>query len=372
MTPRDPIRMSAPDLNEGDEELVLQVLRSGVLSLGPYAVQLERAASEVAGVSHGVAVSSGTAGLHLIVRALGIGPGDDVLVPSFTFAASANVLLLEGARPVFVDIEPETYNLDPHELRARRTAATKAVVVVDIFGHPADWDGIREAAPDLLTIDDSCEAIGARYKERPVGGFGSAGVFAFYPNKQMTTGEGGAVVTNDDELAAAARSLRNQGREAVGAWLEHTRLGFNYRMDEMSAALGVSQISRLQTLLAKRARVASLYDQMLAGLEWARTPLVRAEIDMSWFVYVITLAEGIDRDLVMARMGEQGIPSRAYFPPLHLQPYIRDLMGDMRGELPVTESVAPRTLALPFHGNLTLDEIERVVESLELAVSAGS
>ena len=363
----DAITMSAADLDESDAAAVLAALRSGILSLGPAAAEFERLGARLAGTGHAIAVSSGTAGLHLIVRALGLGPDDEVLVPSFTFAASVNALLYEGARPVFVDVEPETYNLEPADLRVRRTPATKAVMVVDIFGHPADWDAIEHAAGDLILIEDCCEAIGARYRDRPVGSFGRAGCFAFYPNKQMTAGEGGMIVTDDGELARQCRSLRNQGRGEMGGWLEHERLGFNYRMDEMSAALGVSQIKRLETFLAKRAAVATTYTELLSGLDWVRPPVVRLGATASWFVYVVTLAEGIDRDAVIRRLDTRGIPSRAYFTPLHLQPYIRERFGDMRGTLPVTESIAPRTLALPFHNNLGRDQAERVVEELAAA-----
>lgn len=363
----DPITMSAADLDESDGAAVLAALRSGILALGPFAAEFEQLGADLAGTRHAVAVSSGTAGLHLIVRALGLGPGDEVLVPSFTFAASVNAILYEGATPVFVDVEPDTYNLDPEELRVRRTPATKAAMVVDVFGHPADWAAIEATAGDLLLIDDCCEAVGARFRDRRVGSLGRAGCFAFYPNKQMTTGEGGMIVTDDDDLARLCRSLRNQGRDEMGGWLEHARLGFNYRMDEMSAALGVSQIRRLDSFLAKRTAVAAMYTELLGGLEWVRPPIVRPEVAASWFVYVVTLAEGIERDAIMKQLEAQGVPSRAYFTPLHLQPYIRERYGDMHGTLPVTESIASRTLALPFHNNLTRDQVERVVRALGAA-----
>lgn len=365
----DPIQMSGPDLDEHDVEAVVSVLRSGTLGLGPQAREFERGLAEVAGTRHAVAVSSGTAGLHLIVRASGLGQGDDVLVPSFTFAASVNALLYEGVTPVFVDIESDTFNLDPAELRTRRTADTKGVMVVDVFGHPADWDAIERGADDLVLIDDCCEAIGARYRGRAAGSLGRAGCFAFYPNKQVTTGEGGAIVTDDEGLAERCRSLRNHGRGSMGGWLDHAALGFNYRMDEMSAALGVSQLARLDALLDKRARVAAGYTEMLSGLEWVQPPTVRPEVTMSWFVYVVMLAEGIDRDEVMRQMEADGIPTRAYFTPIHLQPYIRERFGDLRGMLPVTESVAPRVLALPFHNGLSRDEAARVITALKAAVA---
>jgi perosamine synthetase len=368
----DVIPMSAPDIDETDEPAILQVLRSGVLSLGPFTERFESACATVARRAHGVAVSSGTAGLHLMVRALGIGPGDEVLVPSFTFAATVNVLLFQGATPVFLDVEPDTYNLDPGDIDAKVTPRTRAVMGVDIFGHPAEWRDIEAAAQrhGLDLLDDSCEALGAVYQGRPAGGFGSAGCFAFYANKQITTGEGGMIVTDDDQLAAACRSLRNQGRDQMGAWLQHDRLGFNYRMDEMSAALGSSQISRLSTFMRKRAAVARRYRELLDPYPWVRPPVVKNGVEPSWFGYLVTLADGIERDAVMARMSAVGVPTRAYFPPVHIQPYIRERLGDLRGTLPVTESVAPRTLALPFHNNLSEEDAERVVQALADAVAA--
>jgi perosamine synthetase len=359
------ITMSSPDLDESDSAGVVAALRSRVLGLGPAAKEFERLASGVAGTEHAIAVSSGTAGLHLIARALGLEPGQEVLVPSFTFAASVNAFLYEGATPVFVDIEPDTYNLDPAELDLRRTPNTRAVMVVDIFGHPAPWDAIQEASGDLLLIDDCCEAIGARFRDRPAGSFGRAGCFAFYPNKQMTTGEGGMIVTNDDDIARICRSLRNQGRGEMGTWLEHERLGFNYRMDEMSAALGVSQIRRLDTFLKRRAHVAQMYGERLGGKSWVRPPVVRDDVTMSWFVYVVTLAREVDRETVIEALAAEGIPSRAYFSPIHLQPYIRERFGTREGMLPVTEDIARRTLALPFHNLLTEAQVERVVAALE-------
>jgi perosamine synthetase len=364
------IAMSAPDISEGDRSAIDAALRSGVLGLGPFAEEFERLAAEVAGVSHAVAVSSGTAGLHLISLALGLGRGDEVLVPSFTFAASANAFIYEGASPVFIDIEPETYNLDPGELMARRTPRTRAAMVVDVFGHPADWDAIVSAAKDLILIEDCCEAIGARHRGTPLGRFGAAGCFAFYPNKQMTTGEGGMIVTEDAALAALCRSLRNQGRSEMGAWLEHDRLGFNYRMDELSAALGVSQIRRLQAILEKRAEVAQMYTERLGAVAWLRPPIVKPHVSMSWFVYVVTLSADVDREALVGSLASQGIPTRTYFPPLHLQPYIRERFATREGMLPVTEDVARRTLALPFHNRLSEAQVERVVEALTRSVGS--
>jgi len=373
------ISMSFPDINEDDVRAIIAVLHTGQLALGPQAIEFERLVAAYVGVKHALAVSSGTAALHLLVRALGLGPGDEALVPSFTFAASVNALLYEGVTPVFVDVEPETYNLDPADLARKVTPRTKAIMAVDVFGHPADWDAIQAVAQahNLRVIDDSCEALGAEYagrdaaRWRKLGSFGDAAAFAFYPNKQMTVGEGGMLVTDDDAIARLCRSLYNQGRGEMGAWLEHERLGYNYRMDELSAALGVSQFKRLETFLAKREKVAQHYTERLARLEWVRPPQVQPHVRMSWFVYVITLAEGLDRDAVIRKLAEQGIPARGYFAPIHTQPYIRERLGDLSGTLPITEAIAPRTLALPFHNNLSEEAIDTVVEALKRCNSDG-
>jgi perosamine synthetase len=362
--------MASPDIDESDAAAVLEVVRSGRLALGPKTEEFESGIAGYVGAAHAVAVSSGTAALHLIIRALGIGPGDEVLVPSFTFAASANAVLYEGAAPVFVDILPDTFTLDPDDAEKKVTPRTRAVMAVDVFGHPAEWDPILSLAErhGLRTVDDSCEALGAEYRGGRLGGIGDAAAFAFYPNKQITTGEGGMIVTDDGAVAAAARSLLNQGRLAMGSWLAHETLGFNYRIDEMSAALGVSQLKRIETFLEKRERVSSLYTQRLEGFDWVHPPVVKDRVRMSWFVYSVLLAEGVDRDGVMSAMQERGVPTRAYFTPLHLQPYIAKLLGTERGLLPVTESIAGRTLALPFHNNMTVEDVELVVEALAAAV----
>lgn len=364
------ISMSSPDLDESDIQAVVDVLRSGRLALGPKSAEFEELISEYVGVNHAVAVSSGTAALHLIVKALGLGRRDEVLVPSFTFAASVNAILYEGATPVFVDIEPETYNLDLEDMERKITPRSKAIMAVDVFGHPVEWDEILEIAGrhGLKVIDDSCEALGAEYKGRKLGQFGDAAAFAFYPNKQITTGEGGIIATNNEKVARLARSLRNQGRGEMGSWLEHELLGYNYRLDEMSAALGISQLQRIEKFLAKRERVAKAYTEGLRGFDWVRPPVVKPHVRMSWFVYVVTLAEGIERDAVMRALVAQGIPARGYFSPAHLQPYIREQFGFRAGELPVTESVARRTLAVPFHNNLSESEVEEVIAALAEAI----
>lgn len=360
------IPMSSPDIDEADIQAVRDVVASGRLASGPKAEEFERSIAEYVGVEHAVAVSSGTAALHLAVRALEIGPGDEVLVPSFTFAATVNALLYEGAVPVFVEIEPQTLCIDPKDLEEKITPAAKAVMAVDILGHPADWDEILRVAGEhgLKVIDDSCEALGAQYKGKKIGRFGDAAAFAFYPNKQITTGEGGMVVTDDKKIADLCRSMRNHGRGETGAWLEHERLGYNYRMSEMSAALGVSQLRRIETFLAKREQVARMYTEALERHHWIRPMAAGPDVRMSWFVYVAALAEDLERDSIMRAMQKKGVPTRAYFPPVHLQSYIKDRFGYRGGELPVTESVARRTIALPFHNNLSEKEVGKVVEVL--------
>ncbi|MGA2080390.1 MAG: DegT/DnrJ/EryC1/StrS family aminotransferase [Holophaga sp.] len=362
-----PIAMASPDINEQDVEAVAAVVRSGRLALGFRAPAFERAVADYVGVEHAVAVSSGTAALHLIVKALGLGPRDEVLVPSFTFAASVNAILYEGARPVFAEMDPETFNLDVKDLEHRITHHTKAILAVDVFGAPADWDALGRIAKryGLALIDDCCEALGAEYQGRKVGGFGQAGAFAFYPNKQVTTGEGGMIVTNRSDLAALARSYANQGRGAMGAWLEHERLGYNYRMDEMSAALGLSQFKRIEEILDRREAVARCYAERLRALPEVGIPGAVAGGRRSWFVYVVTLPDGCDRDETIEGMEEDGVPARGYFSPIHTQAYIRRLYGDLEGTLPVTEAMARRTLALPFHVHLTDAEMDRVVASLK-------
>ncbi len=327
------IPMSSADINDADIQAVVDVIRSGRLALGPQAEEFERLVADYVGVPHAVTVSSGTAALHLIVRALGLGPGDEVLVPSFTFAASVNALLYEGATPVFVDIEPETYNLDPQDVAAKVTPRTRAIMAVDVFGHPVAWDPLLEIADRyaLYIIDDSCEALGAMYKGRKIGAFGDAAAFAFYPNKQMTTGEGGIIVTARDDVARLARSMRNQGRGAMGAWLEHVRLGYNYRMTEMSAALGVTQFQRLESFLAQRAQVAQAYTARLQALDRVRPPVVKPHVRMSWFVYVITLAEDLQRDAVIQGPGRPGCTqSRLLCPHPHPTLHSRHLRRPRR------------------------------------------
>lgn len=364
---RDAIPMALPEIDSSDVEAVAEVVRSGRLALGPVVSLFERAVADYVGVEHAVAVSSGTAALHLIVKAMGLGPRDEVLVPSFTFAASVNALLYERVEPVFVEMDPVTCNLDLCDLERRITRRTRAIMAVDVFGHPADWPELTRIAGrhGLLLIDDCCEALGAEIHGAKVGSMGDAGAFAFYPNKQITTGEGGMIVTHRADLAALARSHANQGRGEMGAWLQHDRLGYNYRLNEMSAALGLSQMARIEAILARRDRVAALYTERLASWPLVTAPGPVPDGRRSWFVYVVTLAPGLDRDKTIKGMEAEGVPARGYFAPIHTQPYIRELFGDLQGTLPVTEAIAKRTLALPFHTSLGPDEIDHVLAVLK-------
>jgi perosamine synthetase len=369
---RPPVPLARPDIGPLEEELVLQALRSGTLALGPFAEELEQEVASLAGRRHGVAVSSGTAGLHLAMAALGIGPADEVITTPFSFVASANCILYQGAKPVFADIEEETLGLDPAAAEAAVTPASRALLPVDVFGHPCRLPELDEVARRhrLKLVEDACEALGSSLEGRPTGSFGEIAAFAFYPNKQVTTGEGGMLVTDDDALADVLRSLRNQGRDADGTWLRHVRLGYNYRLDELSAALGVAQLRRRDELAAGRARVVAAYQQRLDGLSWLTLPSAAVGASVDWFVYVVRLAGGIDRDRLVSQLAEAGIPSRPYFRPIHLQPVYRERFGFTTGDFPVTERVAASTLALPFASSLADADVDRVCEALVTAVRA--
>ena len=354
--------MSRPDISDQEVGLVNQVLLTPWLSMGPMIERFEREMARYIGRQHAVGVSSGT-GLHLCVRAAGIGEGDEVITTPFSFVASANCVLYERARPVFVDIEPDSLNMDPNRVEDAITPHTRAVLPVHAFGQPADMDPILEIARrhNLWVIEDACEAIGAEYKERKAGTLGDVAVFAFYPNKQMTTGEGGIIVTDRKDWDALFRSLRNQGRDVSDAWLHHARLGYNYRLDELSAALGVAQLQRIDELLTMREQVAKMYGERLSTAGGVTLPYaVPTTTRMSWFVYVVMLAPDLDRTRVMEDLGERGVPSRPYFTPIHLQPFYRRMFGYREGDFPITERVAESVLALPFFGNLSEAEVDHV------------
>jgi len=365
------INLSAPWIDERDEELVLEVLRSGWLSLGPTGPRFESLLADAVGAPYCAAVSSGTAGLHLCMRLVGVGPGDEVITSPYSFVASANCAIYEGATPVFADIDPHTYNLDPAAVEAAITPRTKAIVAVDIFGYPAEYDALIALCDrhGIALVEDSCEALGAEYKGRRLGSHGHPAVWAFYPNKQMTTGEGGAVTTASEEQHELLVSLRNQGRLETSSWLQHGRLGFNYRLDDLSAALGIGQLEKLDRILDARRAVAASYGELLADVD-VEVPLADdADHVRSWFVYVVKLPAGVDRGGVMRRLADDGIATAPYLPSIHLQSYMRERYGFSEGMLPVSEDCSARTLALPFHARLPREDQERVADALRRAIA---
>jgi len=373
------VPLSSPDIVGKDIEAVLGVMKTRFLSIGPKVVEFEKKIGSYAGTKYAVAVNSGTSALHLIIRGMGIGEGDVVITTPFSFIASSNCILFERARPLFVDIDEQTLNLDPDKtdeqlgkMSQKELDKVKAMIVVDAFGQPADWDRFTEIARryNLLLIEDSAEALGSGYKGRKCGSFGKAGVFAFYPNKQITTGEGGILVTNDAELARLARSMRSQGRGESGEWLDHERLGYNYRMDELSSALGCSQMERIEEILDKRAKIAEMYNQKLSLVEEIQIPHISNKTTkMSWFVYVIRLDGKINRDKVIKYLNKEGVQCKPYFTPIHLQPFYRKMFGYKEGDFPVTEDVTGRTIALPFFNNLQEEQIDYVVEKLKEGIA---
>ena len=383
------IPMSSPDLTDAERQAVLDVINSSYLSIGPKIAEFEKAFTRFTGCTYAVAVNSGTSGLHLCVRAAGIGAGDYVITTPFSFVASANCLLFEKAVPVFVDVDPGTGNINVKQAAEaardlaqggqaarrwlpRRGAADggrlKALLAVDVYGQPADYDALRQSTDQysLGLIEDSCEALGSAYKGRKAGSLGDCGVFAFYPNKQITTGEGGMVVTSDPQAADMMLALRNQGRAPGDTWLQHTYLGYNYRLDEMSSALGAAQMARIEELLAKRAKVAGWYNQRLEGIDGITPPmLVEATSAVSWFVYVARLHPAFNRDEVSRRLKEKGVPVRPYFNPIHLQPYMMEQFGYQAGDFPVTEDLGQRNLALPFSGVMSEAQVDQVCDALK-------
>ena len=366
-----PVPLSGPYLDEREEELVLEVMRSGRLSLGPTVNRFEELFAARVGAPYAAAVSSGTAGLHLLCVAAGIEPGDEVLTSPYSFAASANCFVYEGGVPVFADIDARTLNMDPAAVEAAVTPRTKAIVAVDIYGYPCELDELRAIADrhGLVLIDDSCEAFGAEYKGAPLGSQGPSAVFAFYPNKQITTGEGGIVTTHSEEEWRLLRSLRNQGRGDEGGWLEHVRLGFNYRIDDVRAAIGIGQLEKLDEILALRSAVAKRYDELLAGLPGVGLPCPDdATHKRSWFVYVIALPDNDTRERVIATFEREQVGYNRYLPSIHLQPYMRERFGFREGMCPVSEDASSRTLALPFFTALDRDAQERVAEVLSAAL----
>ncbi len=364
----DEIPLARPVLGEAEEARVLKVIRSGRLSLGPALGEFERAFAQWLGVDHGSAVSSGTAGLHLALRAAGVKDGDEVVTTPLSFVASANVAVYERARPVFADIDPITLNLDPDAAAAVITERTTALLPVHLFGYPADVPAFEKLG--LPIVEDACEALGAVDADGiPVGGRGHPAVFAFYANKQLTTGEGGMVTTSDPHVKERIDSERNQGRAPDMDWLDHDRLGFNYRLSDLACALGLAQLERLDDMLAGRARVAALYNEALAEIEGLQLPCPETgRVRRGWFVYVVQLPAGFDRDGVVRALAERAIPSKPYFPAVHLMSYYREQFGHREGEFPVCEDVAARSIALPFFPEMKDSQVERVAEALRVVL----
>ena len=362
------IPLSKPDVTSQDILAVNEVLSSTQLALGPKLKAFEQAMANYVDVGSAVAVNSGTSALHLIIRALGIGPGDEVITTPFSFVASTNCILMEGATPVFVDIESRTLCIDPELIEGAITPRTVAILAVDVFGHPADWHRLSQIAAEhnLVLIEDSAEALGSRLDGKSCGSFGRAAVFAFYPNKQITTGEGGMIASDDEDLAELCCSMANQGR-GDDRWLSHARLGYNYRLDEMSAALGLSQLARIEEIVAARAKVADWYLEGLKATDEIVLPRVADNVRMSWFVFVIQLSEAFtreNRDQTIAALRARDIGCRDYFQPIHLQPFIRERLGTARGQFPITEAVSDRTIALPFFPQMTREQVCVVFEAL--------
>jgi perosamine synthetase len=366
------IPLARPYLDGREEELVLEVLRSGRLSLGPTIDRFEELIAERVGAPHAAAVSSATAGLHLLVHSVGIGPGDEVITSPLSFAASANCFLFEGATPVFADVDPATWNVDPAAVEAAITERTKGLVAVDMFGYPCELEPLMELCErrGITLIQDSAEALGAEYKGGLVGSHGPPCVFGFYPNKQIATGEGGVVTTHSEEQWELLRSLRNQGRSYEGGgWFNHVRLGFNYRWTDLQAAVGIAQLEKLDRMLELRSAAAARYAELLAGVDGVSlAPADDADHRRSWFVYVVELAPEIDRARVMVEMRERGVDVAEYVPCVHLLSYMRERYGFAEGLCPIAEEIASRTLALPFFPAIEAEDQEYVVDALRPAL----
>ncbi|MCK4781635.1 aminotransferase class V-fold PLP-dependent enzyme [Candidatus Parcubacteria bacterium] len=370
------IPLSNPDISNKEVEIISQVLGTPFLSIGPKVEEFEEKIADYIGVKHAIAVNSGTSGLHLCVRGLDIKDGDEIITAPFSFIASANCALFERANPVFVDIDKDNLCINADKIEEKITKKTKAILPVHIFGHPCEMDKIMEIAKhyNLAVIEDACEALGTEYKNKKAGSFGDAGVFAFYPNKQITTGEGGMIVTNNGKIADLCRSMRNQGRnEDDKHSLEHIRLGYNYRMSELSAALGVAQMNRVDEILEKRQRIANFYNKRLEKIDGIKIPYIGPNINMSWFVYVIKLDDKRfskkGRDQIIEKLNAKGINCRNYFSPIHLESFYIEMFGYKKGDFPITECVSDSTIALPFYNNLTEEEIDYICKNLESIIN---
>jgi perosamine synthetase len=365
------VPLARPDITQREIDAVVEVLKSDILSIGPKIEEFEQKIADYVGKKYAIAVNSGTSALHLIVRSLDIKDGDEVITTPFTFVATVNCFLFERAKPIFVDIDENTLNMDIDKIEEKITDKTKAIMAVDVFGQPINMIKINEIAKkyNLKVIEDSCEALGSEWAGIKSGTMCDAGAFAFYPNKQITTAEGGVIVTDNEEIAQLCKSMRSQGRPITGLWLEHERLGFNYRFSELNAALGIVQMDRIEEILEKRTNVARKYNERLKGVRGVKVPYIAQEVNkMSWFIYVVRIDENIDRNKVMQYLIDNGIGCRPYFTPVHLQPYIRELTGYKNGDFPVTERVANSTIALPFFNKITDEQIDYVVSKLKEAI----
>ena len=367
------IPLSRPDITEKEIEAVTAVLRSPNLSLGPKLTEFEDAFTAYIGRKRAIAVNSGTSGLFLCMQALGIAPGDEVITTPFTFIASSNCIMMASAVPVFVDIDPTTLNIDPAKIEEKITEKTRAILPVEVFANPAGFDEVCKIAEkhNLYIIEDSCEALGSALNGKKTGTFGQMSVFAFYPNKQITTGEGGIILTDDDQLADTCVSLRNQGRAGRG-WLAHKQLGYNFRLSDINCALGIVQLGRIEQIKAKRKQVAEWYQSLLADEKRLIVPAEPIGCDINWFVFVVQLTENFSaaqRDDVIKAMNSRGIQVSNYFPPAYLQPFMIEKFGYRQGDFPITDSVSSRTIALPFYNNLAKAQVQTVCKTLKACLN---
>lgn len=360
------INLAKPFIDKNDKKTVIDVLNSNVLSLGRKNYEFEIKFAKYLGVRYACTVANGTCGLHLAVKSLNIGRGDEVITTPFSFVASVNCILYEKAKPVFVDIEEKTFNIDPQKIETAITRKTKALLVVHVFGQATDMQPVVRIARkyDLKIIEDSCESLGAKYYNKPAGTFGNISVFAFYPNKQITTGEGGMIVTANKKLIDLCKSLRNQGRDENDNWLRHKRMGYNYRLSDLHAALGISQLNKLEFFIKKRSQIASQYTKLLTDIPGIITPKTAENRSHSWFVYVVRVLNN-KRDYLMQKLAKSGIQTRSYFPVIHLQPYYKNMFQTKIGSFPIAEQISKETLALPFYVGLKLSDIKYIVSKIK-------
>lgn len=362
------IPLSSPDITQKEIDAVIEVMKTGILSIGPKIKEFERKIADYNGVAHAIAVNSGTSGLHIVIKAYGIKKGDEVITTPFSFIASANCIIYEGATPVFCDIDPHLLEMDLWQLEKKITPKTKAILAVDVFGHPCNISELRRISQKygLLLIEDACEALGSEHMGIKTGSGADAAVFAFYPNKQITTAEGGCIITNNDKIAKITRELRNQGRTEEDIWMQHKILGYNYRLNELGAAIGSVQMDRIDEILDKRALVARSYNQKLKNIKGINLPNISPNTTrMSWFIYAIRLDETLDRDLMMRHLISKGIGCRPYFTPIHTQEYIAAGYGYKEDDFPNTIKASKSHIALPFHNNISGAEIDYIAEVIK-------